>query len=56
MSHEHRTRTTIRRRVALFVGVDSLVLLYRGPTGNLTAEVVFLDNEDKVTRYFAHYG
>jgi hypothetical protein len=37
-------------------GVDSLVLHSRGATGNLAAEVVFLDNEDKVTRYFAHYG
>jgi hypothetical protein len=40
--------------IALFVGVDSLVLHYRGATGNL-AEVVLLDHEDKVTRYFAHY-
>ena len=42
--------------IALFVGVDSLVLHYRGASGNLAAEVVFLDNGDKVTRYFAHYG
>ena len=42
--------------IELFVGVDSLVLHYRGATGDLAAEVVFLDGRDKVTRYFAHYG
>ena len=40
----------------LFVGVDSLVLRYVGPTGAETAEVMFLDGEGKVTRYFAHYA
>ena len=38
------------------VGVDSLVLHYRGPGGNPTAEVIFLDNQEKITRYFAHYA
>jgi ketosteroid isomerase-like protein len=41
--------------IELFVGVDSLVLHYRGAGGNLAAEVVFLDSHDKVARYFAHY-
>ena len=39
----------------LFVGVDSLVLRYRSAGGNLAAEVVFLNSQDKITRYFAHY-
>ena len=42
--------------IELFVGVGSLVLNYRGAGGNLAAEVVFLDDQDKVTRYFAHYS
>jgi ketosteroid isomerase-like protein len=42
--------------IDLFVGVDSLVLHYRGARGDLAAEVVFLDGEDKITRYYAHYG
>jgi ketosteroid isomerase-like protein len=42
--------------IELFVGVDSLVLHYRGVGGGLAAEVVFLDSRDKVTRYFAHYA
>jgi len=42
--------------IALFVGVDSLVLHYRSAGGNLAAEVVFLDGRDKITRYFAHYS
>jgi len=41
--------------IELFVGVDSLVLHYRGARGDRAAEVVFLDGEDKVTRYYAHY-
>jgi hypothetical protein len=28
----------------------------RGARGDLSAEVVFLDGEDKVTCYYAHYG
>jgi ketosteroid isomerase-like protein len=40
----------------LYVGVDSLVLRYVGPTGAETAEVVFLDDDGKVSRYFAHYA
>jgi hypothetical protein len=42
--------------IELFVGVDSLVLHYRGARGDLAAEVVFLDSDGKVTRYFAHYN
>jgi ketosteroid isomerase-like protein len=42
--------------IELFVGVDSLVLHYRSVGGNLSAEVVFLDSQDKITRYFAHYN
>jgi ketosteroid isomerase-like protein len=42
--------------IALFAGVDSLVLQYRSAAGNLAAEVVFLDDENRVSRYFAHYG
>jgi ketosteroid isomerase-like protein len=42
--------------IGLFVGVDSLVLHYRRTGGNSTAEVVILDDEDKVTRYYAHYA
>jgi hypothetical protein len=42
--------------IELFVGVGSLVLQYRGAGGNLSAEVVFLDREDKIARYFAHYA
>lgn len=41
--------------IELFVGVDSLVLHYRGAGGDLAAEVVFLDSQDKITRYLAHY-
>ena len=39
----------------LFVGVDSLVLRYVGASGQPSAEVVFLDDEGKISRYFAHY-
>lgn len=42
--------------IGLFVGVDSLVLHYRRTGGNSTAEVVLLNDEDKVSRYYAHYG
>jgi hypothetical protein len=42
--------------IDMLVGVDSIVLYYRGATGNLSAEVVFLDDEGKVSRYFAHYS
>jgi ketosteroid isomerase-like protein len=42
--------------IELFAGVDSLVLHYRGARGDLAAEVVFLDDHDKVTRYYAHYS
>jgi ketosteroid isomerase-like protein len=39
----------------LFVGVSSLVLRYVGASGQPSAEVVFLDDEGKISRYFAHY-
>ncbi len=42
--------------IQLFVGVDSLVLHYRGAGDRLAAEVIFLDSQDKITRYFAHYA
>jgi ketosteroid isomerase-like protein len=42
--------------IELFVGVDSLVLHYHGAAGSLVAEVVFLDDRDRVTRYFANYA
>ncbi len=42
--------------IDLFVGVESMVLRYLGPTGAETAEVVFLNAEGKVRRYFAHYA
>jgi hypothetical protein len=41
---------------ALFVGVRSLVLQYVSANGRLAAEVVFLDGENKIERYVAHYG
>lgn len=41
--------------IQLLVGVHSIVLHYRGAGGNLAAEVVFLDSQDKISRYFAHY-
>ncbi len=41
--------------IELLVGVDSLVLHYRGAAGDLAAEVVFLNSQDKITRYLAHY-
>jgi ketosteroid isomerase-like protein len=41
--------------IELFVGVDSLVLQYRSAGGNVAAEVIVLDSQDKITRYFAHY-
>jgi len=40
----------------LFVGVNSLVLRYVSVSGKPSAEVVFLDDQGKVTRYFAHYA
>jgi len=39
----------------LFVGVSSLALRYVGASGQPSAEVVFLDDEGKIARYFAHY-
>jgi ketosteroid isomerase-like protein len=41
--------------IGLFVGVDSLVLHYTSVESRLAAETVFLDEDDRVTRYFAHY-
>jgi hypothetical protein len=42
--------------IELFVGVRSFVLHYRRDGGGLAAETVFLDRQDKVARYFAHYA
>jgi ketosteroid isomerase-like protein len=42
--------------LGLFAGVDSLVLHYVSVGGRASAETVFLDANDRVTRYFAHYG
>src|SRR5262249_8714566 len=41
--------------LGLFAGVDSLVLHYVSVGGRAAAETVFLDEDDRVTRYFAHY-
>lgn len=40
----------------LFVGVSSLVLRYVSVNGQPSAEVVFLDDQGKISRYFAHYA
>ena len=40
----------------LFVGVNSLVLHYLSVNGRPSAEVVFLNDEGKIARYFAHYS
>jgi hypothetical protein len=40
----------------LFVGVGSLVLHYRSANGAPAAEVIFLDEQAKIVRYFAHYA
>jgi ketosteroid isomerase-like protein len=42
--------------IGLFVGVDSLVLHYTSVGGRIAAETIFLDESDRVTRYFAHYA
>jgi ketosteroid isomerase-like protein len=42
--------------LTLFVGVDSLVLHYESVAGRIAAETVFLDADDRVTRYFGHYA
>jgi hypothetical protein len=42
--------------VELFVGVSSLVLQYVGASGQPSAEVVFLDDQGKISRYVAHYA
>jgi hypothetical protein len=42
--------------LALFVGVDSLVLHYRSQTGSGAAEVMFLDGQGRIARYHAHYA
>jgi ketosteroid isomerase-like protein len=40
----------------LSVGVDSLVLHYVSANGRLAAEVVFLNEEGRISRYSAHYA
>jgi hypothetical protein len=42
--------------LALFVGVNSLVLHYRSAGGRPAAEVVFLDEQGQIARYVAHYA
>ena len=42
--------------LALFVGVNSLVLHYRSASGQPAAEVVFLDEQGQIARYVAHYA
>ena len=42
--------------IDLFVGVDSLVLHYTSVGGRASAETIFLDDDDHVTHYFAHYA
>jgi hypothetical protein len=42
--------------LGLYVGVDSLVLNYRRAGGGVAAEVVFLDGDDRISRYYAHYA
>jgi ketosteroid isomerase-like protein len=41
--------------LGLFVGVTSLVLHYLTVNGQRSAEVVFLDEDAKIVRCFAHY-
>jgi ketosteroid isomerase-like protein len=42
--------------IELFVGVDSLVMYYRRTGGPVTAEMVVLGEDGKVTQYHAHYA
>jgi ketosteroid isomerase-like protein len=42
--------------IELYVGVSSVVLQYVGASGQLSAEVVFLDDHGKISSYFAHYA
>jgi hypothetical protein len=42
--------------LGLYVGVDSLVLRYESVGRRVAAETIFLDEDDRVTRYFAHYA
>lgn len=41
--------------LSTLVGVDSITLYYKGPQGRLSAEVFHFNQEQKVTRSFAHY-
>lgn len=40
----------------LFVGVNSLVLGYVSVNERPSAEVIFLNDDGKITRYLAHYS
>jgi len=40
----------------LAIGLESLILVYRRMTGDLAAEVFFLDEGGKVVRSVSHYG
>jgi hypothetical protein len=42
--------------LGLFAGVESRVLHYVSVGGRPAAETVFLDENDRITRYSAHYG
>lgn len=37
-------------------GLESVILVYRRMTGDLAAEVFFLDDAGKITRSVSHYG
>jgi ketosteroid isomerase-like protein len=41
--------------IDLLVGVESLVLYHAGVNGR-AAEVIFLDDQGKITRYLSHYA
>jgi hypothetical protein len=40
----------------LTVGLESVILTYRRMTGDLAAEVFFLDAAGRITRSVSHYG
>ncbi|TAN68139.1 MAG: nuclear transport factor 2 family protein [Methylobacter sp.] len=42
--------------ITTLVGVNSITLYYRGARGHLAAEVFHFNQEQKVTKAFAHYS
>ena len=42
--------------IATLVGVNSITLYYRGARGRLAAEVFHFNQDQKVTKAFAHYS